>query len=69
MLLGDNPTLLNPVVAQVPTSRVHLPLLGRALGFDDAARVRAELHSMFVYGEVQLFLPASGLRTGRLDAR
>lgn len=46
MLLGDNPTLLNPVVAQVPTSRVNLPLLGRALGFDDAARVRAELHSM-----------------------
>lgn len=31
--------------------------LGRTLGIGDGARVRAELHSMLVYGEGQFFLP------------
>ena len=34
-----------------------LETLGRTLGIGDGARVRAELHSMLVYGEGQFFLP------------
>ena len=34
-----------------------LETLGRTLGIGDGAQVRAELHSMLVYGEGQFFLP------------